>query len=243
MTPVINPAGSHFAELVAEKLNAQLQVYSRGGMSNGGICVQIKDAILAKPDLILLGTSGFDRVEFSIANKSNSQFHITDIVYAQRESVSTYFPWLNNQPSMIVDTLSSLLSQPDCPERYKNQYVHIPNIDEKISALKEYLIHLYDPMWKQQIDHWCMYATLHQLHESGIPYLIVRDLLGVSYFPWLNQRNYIAPKVDRIYNECRNLSAYFWENEDPGYHTPPDTQIKICQEILNHLREWKFINE
>ena len=65
MSPVVGDyAGTHFSEIVAKEINYELVAYSRGGMSNGGICIQVKSAIEAKPDLILVGTTYFDRLEY-----------------------------------------------------------------------------------------------------------------------------------------------------------------------------------
>lgn len=239
MTPVVNPAGSHFAELLAKKFDAELLYYSRGGMSNAGICIQLQDAIRSKPDLILLDTTFYDRTEFSIAKKSQRDFHVTDIVYAHREAVSTYQPWLNQNPTLIVDNLKSLLKLPESPARWNDLYVNTPGFAEKVEALKHYLVYLYDPAWKWQIDTWCMYAGLHQLETSGIPYLIVLDPLQIKHFPWITEKNYMPPSIDSFYSD-----ADFWKSDkDPGYHTTPEAQEQICQKILNHLKKWNFINE
>lgn len=239
MTPVVNPAGSHFAERLSKTFNSELYYYSRGGMSNAGIGIQVEDAIQLQPDLILLDTTFVDRVEFNIADKQGHDFHTTDIVYAHTEAVASQHPWFNKNSTMIVDNLNSLLALPGSPERWNNLYKDIPNINEKITALKQYVTYLYDPKWKRQLDLWCMYAVLHKLERSGIPYLIVLDALGVRNFEWITERTYIAPKISQYYTDPN-----FWKTDkDPGYHTPPEVQENICQEILKHLREWKFINE
>jgi hypothetical protein len=59
--------GTHFSELLAEKLGYELIVYAKPGSSNGGICVQIEEAIRSKPDLIIFGQTVADRIEFKVA--------------------------------------------------------------------------------------------------------------------------------------------------------------------------------
>lgn len=240
MAPVTNPAGSHFSELLAQRLGAELIYFARGGMSNGGIALQIQDAVSMRPDLILLDTSLISRVEFPIA-QTPSQFHATDIVYAHTESVTSHRAEFNCRPNMISDTIISLLDLPESPSRWNNLYRGIPNFKEKIEALKQYVTYLFDANWKIQVDKWCMYAVLHQLEMSGVPYVIVHDQLGIRNFPWINQRNYIG---DKIYNYYKKMPVNFWKTDlDPGYHTTPEIQIEICQEIYIHLKQWKFINE
>jgi len=239
MTPVVAPAGSHFSELLSKIVDAELLYYSRGGMSNAGICIQLQDAIRSQPDLILLDTTFVDRVEFSINNRPTQEFHATDIVYAHKEAAATYHPWMNQNARLIVDNLNSLLELPESPARWNNLYKDIPEFKEKISALKQYVTYLYDPSWKTQLDQWCIYAVMHRLDQSDIPYLVVLDALGIQNFPWINEKNYIAHKISQYYTDPN-----FWKNDkDPGYHTPPEVQENICQEIVKHLKEWKFINE
>jgi hypothetical protein len=214
---------THFSELFADELGYELVTYARGGMSNGGIALQIEQAILDKPDLILFGTTVIDRIELSMISGEdiNDRYCTTDV------SVSdlSYYPRIINQhtsPTLISDNLMSLLHSP-----IREKYPNASDPDEKDNAIKQWFMYMYSPKMKHKIDLWCMRAVLHKLHLSGIPAMLVIDLLNMpnDEIPWY---------------ECITGDTYGRNYVDTSkctseYHTLPEQQIDILNIIKDRL--------
>ena len=225
MTPdYYNYKNTHFSELIAEELGYDLITYARGGMSNGGIALQIEQAILDKPDLILFGTTVIDRIELSMI--AEEETHHGFVTTCANVSDLSYFPRIFNQhtsPTLISDNLMSLLNN-----NIKEKYPNVSNPKEKDNAIKQWFMHMYSPKMKRKNDLWCMRAVIHKLHLSGIPAMLVIDLLNMpnDEIPWyecITGDTYGSIKyVDKSKNTC-------------GYHTLPDQQIEILNLIKDRL--------
>jgi hypothetical protein len=234
MSPVLTKeyVGTHFSEIIAKELGFELIAYSRGGMSNGGICIQIKTAIEAKPDLILLGTTYHDRLEWPYNEiRPIDNLSINDIFYNHPVSLSVSYPWLNKDPKLVSTALRDIF------DHWDNQ-LHSTAGDkyskERLDALQKYFEFLYHPNLKKFIDETMIYAMYHQLHKSNIPYIICSEQLKgvVNKCEWLNfgnnSFNYARPDFDQIqYDLC-----YGSNHIDPGYHSKPEAQAKIAKLLL-----------
>lgn len=230
MSPVVTHPGTHFSELVAKELGYELTAYSRGGMSNGGIAVQIESAIKSQPDLILVGLTYYDRIEYPMnmaPDSTHHEFTIEDISYTNSHSVSSRYSWLNKSPRLISTTIAQLLTDES------NWLNHLSGISIKKKALNFWLRYLYDPDWKRQTDMWMMYAVLHRLHLSGIPYLLCMDPMGVRHTcPWL---------LDSVHNLVDNVADIIFpmpeKPPEPAYHTTAETQQAVAKFVLAHLSD------
>ena len=58
--------GTHFSELVAKTLGWELLNYARRGCSNGGIRLQIQEAIRQNASFIIIVPTGWDRMEIPV---------------------------------------------------------------------------------------------------------------------------------------------------------------------------------
>lgn len=218
MSPSIKYPGTHFSEIMAERLGYELISYSRAGMSNGGIAIQIDTAIEEKPDLILVGTTYSDRIEFPVnVPKPTEKFRIDDILYHQTHD--------SKNAHLISTNLYEIISN-DC----ENTFEKCIEPDKKEKAIKNWFRYLYHPDWKKQVDRWMMYAILHKLHLSGIPNLLCVDRLNVVYScPWL---------LDSFTDDLKTfLVSDVPTNLDPGYHTTLEEQQLAAEYILKHMRE------
>lgn len=217
MTPVISAPGTHFSEIIAKKLKADLVTYSRGGMSNLGICLQLEEAIRQKPNLILFNATSSDRIEIPLKRNHHEFYNIQDIIYNESLSVSSYSSLTNKKgPNLISDTLYRLL---ELGESYDKIVPDMKNINH---AVKEYFEFLHDPNWKRQIDYWCLNSCIQKLKLSGIPYIMMF--------------------VTEIFLECcvdiktENI-VYFNQlplipKNDPGYHSTVEEQIEISDILI-----------
>lgn len=222
---------SHFSQLISKELGYELILNSYPGSSNGGICVQIEDAIKQKPDLILFGQSLPDRVELSVTGEpfDYDNYHIYDTKLVELKDLVRY----GNDPSIISENLMSLLSEPKflisaLPDK-SNEWRK-----QRFNALKNWFMYLYSPTMKRQIDVWCLYAVQHKLKESGIPAIKVIDLL-----------NYDTPWYDCItenryrFNNQHGLG--YSPDEFAGYHTTKTQQIEIANTIKLRMKEMRIL--
>jgi hypothetical protein len=233
--------GKHFCQILATKLNYDIEFFAREGMSNGGIALQIKSAIKRNPNLILVGTSHFDRIEFPIGDTpENVDFDVTHIQYCHYNSISTYYDWHKN-PLLVSSNLHEFITNDKKTFKTfgKRTLNNIENSSEKQEALFKYFTWLYYPSWKKQLDKWTMYAILHELHESNIPYIICFDLLNVidniSWIPIAKKaiKNNIADLV--------NIDNAWGRNPIQGpeiAHTSIHCQEQIAELLLNNLPEY-----
>lgn len=229
MSPTSSHPNTHFSEIVAERLGYELIAYSRGGMSNGGIAIQLDTAIRERPDLILLGTTNSDRIEFPINEPKKTEiFSVSDIYYDHaNESLSNNVDFFVKNPQLISTNLIEILT-----DHYGNTFNKCDDPDIKKDTIKQWFKHLYHPDWKWQTDRWMMYALLHQLHESKIPYIICHDTLGVVHLcPWLKD-NTLTNNINIIIE---------MQNEKYGhatpYHTSTDAQIIIADLLITYMKE------
>lgn len=230
MTPITTHLGTHFSEIVAERLGFELTVYSRAGMSNGGIAVQIDTAIQHKPDLILIGTTGSDRTEYPAKSGGDwqSEFTIKDIQYRHPESVSSHYPWLNEDPKLISTNLLEIVDVYNNVEKRLHNFQWCDDPEKKKKAINDWFRYLYHPGWKRQTDQWMMYAILHKLHLSGIPYLFCVDrLLVADKCPWL------AESTSNITHDFSNVLRI--NPKLPGYHTEVDNQRELAEYTIEHI--------
>jgi hypothetical protein len=246
MTPSPETPGQHFGEILSKIIDYELVVFSRGGMSNGGIAVQIESAIASNASFILVNTTMSDRIEIPInASGYGDNFRditVDNIMYRHPQSISSYNKNLNNDPILISDTLQSLL--PDYP--YKQYENHVKDFDKLKEHVKVYFSKLYEYSWKRKLDKWCIYAVLHKLEESKIPYILMLDELKMqNQCSWLTNSNYINNKDIFLNSSEKNIHAYNIKNNikfsDPGYHTLPIDQITLADQIHNHLLKHQFI--
>ena len=233
--------GTHFSELLAEKLGYELIVYAKPGSSNGGICVQIEEAIRSKPDLIIFGQTVADRIEFKIAEHpeefsgpwatDNSEVRLSELIGDHAVN-----------PTLISDNLTSMLSVDLVNKHNPEEWLHsnlvrygvdINESDarDKINAVKDWFMHLYSLRMKKQIDMWTLYAVQHKLHLSGIPALKVIDLFHYDT-PWY-------PCITKVYGPADRFAAPDYPHA--GYHTSLETQHDILRDIEVAL-EHKYNN-
>lgn len=226
MSPVTDEyAGKHFSELIAKELNLNLIPYARGGMSNGGICLQIEAALQQKPDLVLIGLTFTDRIEWPINDiEPVDDFKLEHIHYGHQSSLSTHSDWVNKNHKLISTNLGEVFDT-------SSEYTFSFDIDtygkERKDAIKQYHKYLYHPDWKRKIDSWILYSALHRLHLSGIKYVVAIDWAKAhDSCNWLQiDVNYAGLEVEQlIINDITDI--------DPGFHTSAGCQEKIAELLL-----------
>jgi len=223
MSPSVKTPGLHLSQIVAGVLNFELVPLAAGGMSNGGICIQIDTAIQNGADFVLINTTGPDRLVLPIKYHPGWEFSTADILYNDPKAVSSTVPFNGSSPSLISQSIRSMID-----------HTVLDDYPEKRKAVIEYFNELWSETWCTQQDRWCLYAMLHKLHLSGIPYLVVLDAINVaSSCPFIEQSilNYSEFMVT-----VNNAKLLLHDFQDPGYHTLPEAQQYAADQILEHIR-------
>lgn len=231
--------GTHFAQLLSKEQNWQLDYYARPGASNGFICLQIEQAIKDKVDLIIFGTTTYNRIEYSLNNTNADPSHQWGghLEFNAKNVAPPCDKYRGEQHNyeIISDNLMNLLG-------YKQNFINyekffLTNTDDeelelKYSALKDWFTYLYHPAWKQKIDRWCLEATLHKLKESNIPYIFAIDFIGIPDLEWLEK-----PVLGEEFSSIN----YAAPETSTTYHTSKEMQIEILDSVKSKIRE-KGIN-
>lgn len=234
MSPCAFNKDTHFSEIFAKSLDWQLISYARPGMSNGGICLQLETAIKSNPDFILFSTTWADRIEFSIHDKNKSfDFDITDIVYTNLDQ-NLYLsdPSINKNPRIVSESLGSLTSHPH------KHYLNIPEWQEKHKAIHDYFRYLYNFEWKLRTDKLQIYAILHKLELSKIPYLFCFDHVRMEPYnsvPWLTKKNDLREEFELIWYTRPKATK---QNPEMKYHTGIQEQKELAKIVLEHHQKY-----
>lgn len=229
LTPSALYPNTHFTEIISEKLGYELKVLAHGGMSNNGICLQIEAAIANNASFVIASPTYYDRTEIPILDKS-VKYDASDLFY-YGSTYSNYDSTIDH--ALFSDSIISLLS-----ESNNERFAKIPSMTEKINTLKDYLVNLYNPIWKGQQDTWALYTAFHKLHMSNIPYIIVLDRMNITAeFKWLTEKNNTLP-----FGDIAHLVNDGTIKVDPGYHTLPKDQIIIAEKLLEHIDKFKILN-
>lgn len=243
MTPTINEKGTHFSELLSNHYNCELIPLSRGGCSNGAICVQIDQAIELKADFIIIGATSSDRIEIPLnesrllneflnswkkifstipeykSNQYDKKRLLANFSYKKHPDLSSLNEFMKD-PVLITESISNLIF----PERQINNFYDIKK--ETIEALKQYVINLYDIKFKKQIDCWCISNQLKKLYyEKKINFLFFPSQLFTKEYTkdidWLPIKN------------IANINGpYGLEPKDCRYHTSEDAQKYVAEQLI-----------
>lgn len=251
MSPRTFHKDKHFAEIFSNTLGFELTSYARSGFSNGGIVIQLSEAIRQKPDLILFNLTNYDRIEVSVPvkpfknadefDKSHRYLSIYNVTDAnpRDEEMSDPFYKKDGRQNLVSGNLTTLL---DVTKNEQGLYLErmtslYPDWQEKIDAINIYHKHIYSEIWKRHVDTMIVYATLHKLELSGIPYILVHDwlyLLASEYRPnWITSKN----EIHSIINEIRG--TYGPEiGKDPGFHLSFEGSQKVADVLINHYNNY-----
>lgn len=249
MSPVLSFPGAHFSQIFCKKLEFDLLVYARSGMSNAGIMIQLNHAIDDRPDLIIFNTTSFDRTEIPVIPSESKYlvgpdqaYKVTDMLYTQSMGVSSHYPWMNIDPKIWSISILDLLSHNQYDSTQDKFYNHntmthlhdIQDYSEKIDISKKWFEFLYDPRLKKMIDSFMLYGVIHKLHLSNIPYIWVHDGIYPCYYAdmsWINQKSDLRQLIGPIIHK-----NYSGPNQDPGFHTTLQAQELIAELLIEHYQ-------
>lgn len=223
--------GKHHSELMARYFNYELYPLSRQGCSNSGIRLQIEVMIEKKVDFVLIGTTMQDRIDFRLTDDYFDPKHlIFNVRYSHTPSQSRHDKNFGRN-QFASENFSSLL------EGYQYQE---PMYKEKLQAIKDYFVQLYDPEFKKIQDTWIIANAVQELEYHKIPYLIILYPWMRTYSKFLQQEN--KRVLDHNYSNRKCIPQLYPESPR-CWHSSDESQIDLAQNlceyiVLNNLLYW-----
>lgn len=232
--------GTSYAEVLAKKLDWKLIHLARQGCSNGGIRIQIQEAIKNKANFVIVGPTSYDRMEIPAAatpyhwqSKNRSwgndlQDHLTTFSsgYDPAAGIDN-INYGTNSYRLICETIFSLAE--NLPHPYRRGQID----KDTQTAIKYYVNCLYDSNWKAQVDDWLIIEGMFEMFHQSIPFSIDPNLLWQA----CNIRERIPSAIPDVYLRLNKqetighaIDLYPLDNfaDDPGYHGKPESQEYIA---------------
>ncbi len=215
---------THYSELLAKELGAELINIAKPGSSNFAIRLQIETAITLKPDLILFEFASASRLDLPLSVLGEDKQYQKENL-ANNLRYTNYYskvdPVINtNQESIISDSISNLIDA--------NCFIQ----NEKLtpgarSALKSWFSELYDEGIKYHQDYYIASSVFWPLHQVKIPYLWTRG--DLCMFDW----GMYPYQVSDAGNPwlCKDMVS-------TTYHTTPEMQEQFFLQWLDSYRQF-----
>jgi len=238
--------GTGYGHQTARRLGWDVEILARPGCSNGGIRIQIDEALRQQPNFVIVAPTFSDRIEipantepYDWITNPNLPDHIrkeATIGYDKQVGINN-INYGTNPYRMICENIVTLAENRDNPYRSGK-------IDKNTqSAIKQYINHMYDANWKRQQDEWIMRDGIMQLFYSGIPFLLVAGNLWNTgnirqAMPKIIGDHYLT--MD--WQETPEYAITKWpvEGVDPGYHGSPIGQEYLAEIYANKIRNWQY---
>lgn len=231
----VNYPGTGYGYQTARRLEWDVEILARPGCSNGGIRIQIDEALRQQPDFVIVAPTFCDRIEIPANTEPYDWIRDKNLPdHLQKELPTGYdkqagidnVNYGTNPYRMICENIVTLAENRDNPYR-------TGKIDKNTqAAIRQYINHMYDAKWKRQLDEWIMRDGIMQLFYARIPFLVVAGPLWNTG----NIRQAIPPVInDRHltmnYEETPNYAINKWpfEGADPGYHGSPASQTYLAE--------------
>jgi len=247
--------GTAWSELLAQRLNWDLENLARQGCSNGGIRVQIDEILHQRPDFAIVTPTFWDRMEIPATaapfdwNKKRDgwnpdvQKHLQDRTlkngYCRKDGINNVNYGHNNY-NMICETIYTLAENFDHP--YRSGLIS----KTAQTAVRHWIDGIYDSNWKKQQDEWIIKSGIFELYHAGINFLFVPVLLwpfdpGQGQHQWRDVITTAIPDRYLMSNEPESVLPLTgnnpFEGEDPGYHSGPVGQQLIADNYYRRITQ------
>lgn len=202
----------HFSQVLEDKYNLKVVNLARGGMSNLGICFQIKQAISLRPDAVIYNMGDPSRVDIVMHDNYYTSRGLKNFVYHSPDDSSYGSEYVGNHDAPIFSTVFQEL---DLLTTFK-----VP--DEKIQAVKHYHAHLFNWQLKHDTDRWMLDYWRMQLKLSNIKTIFLGSLTDLNP----------TPAGRAIYDFVRKNPEYITKKL---YHTDRATQQTAADLIAKEI--------
>jgi hypothetical protein len=207
----------HFSQFLQDQYGYKVLNLARGGMSNLGICFQMKEAISIGSRYVIYHKTWSSRVNLIVNSNFTIENGLKNFIYPFVVDESTYCEYVGHNKEFVTD---QGIGTPDnqagifstvWQELDKNTTVKISK--DQLQAINGYLKHLFHEGLQDEVDLW-MFQHWHQ------------QILNAGMTPIeLTTTNFAKPMFDFMYTgKAAN---------DP-YHTDTETQALMAQ-LINQI--------
>lgn len=209
----------HFSQFLRSRYGYKVLNLARGGMSNLGICFQMREAIKIGCRYVLYHKTWSSRVNLMISPTFTLENGLNNFIYPYAIDESTYCEYVGHNSELVTE---QGISSPDnraaifstvWQDLDKNTTVKISK--DQIKAIQGYLLHLFHEGVQDEADSWMFQHWHQQILNAGITPIE------------LTKTNFAKPMFDFMYT---GLPA-----NDP-YHTDTATQELMAQLIDQEIR-------
>lgn len=208
-----NWPNTHFTEIIAEKLNANLINLAERGSSNFAIRLQVQSCLEIKPDLVILGFTCPDRLEHNFGNKNyNSNMHVHNLKYLQDSK------FVNDRYACIKSDPIPALIQSDT---------------DLAPVVKNYVKYFYNYELQKHKDYLIAQTALYFLKTNDIPFVFSEAGLGSDNLRLFKdfKNNFVASGNPWPFT---SKGEKMWER---AYHTESEQQIKLAEIWFNKINK------
>jgi hypothetical protein len=202
----------HFSQLLQDQYGYNIINLARGGMSNTGICVQIKQALVLGPKVIIYNMADPSRLDIPLNGSYKAQLLLKNFIYASTDDSSTGSTYVGGSDAPIFSTVYQLL----------DQIKHVTITTDKIQAVKYYHAYLFDWQLKYETDTWMLNYWNQRIIDQGV----LPVLLGSPHDLEL------SPLAKPAYDFVKTNPAY-----PVLYHTDLETQQQVADNIHRYLQK------
>lgn len=233
--------GKHFTEILAKKLGYEYFTLARGGCSNTAIRLQISEMVKQKVDLVIIGLTSPNRLEFPNPDRNyDHNIGVYNLDYRTK-----YYPDLSTknlkfQHNLVTETLTNIFK--DDRPLFKKLYnsdceASHPNINkEQLTALEYYIDYILDYNYKNILDGWAIHSGIKFMDDNDINYILIKA--GLSWegneFDDCHGTKFIDP--------TSNLNPRNYPLEGPRrFHTTDESQEKLADLWYEYIVNNNFI--
>lgn len=212
MSPDPRAPGRHFSEILSKKYNITNLAFP--GVSNIDICLQIEQAIEDGSNLVIVGTTDSDRIDMRINDPEGIDYRTEKGREEGRDLLWDFYdrpgaPKIKlenfrdgNNKTFASDTIVSFL------RGYHNLS------KDQLTAIKYYLMHIYDADLKFKTDMWSINYWLAKVNHIHLPktFCVYRDVVVDSEWEFhttFETQEQAAKELDTIIKdyEFKRLSS------------------------------------
>lgn len=219
-------SGKHFTEILAKKLGWELYSLARSACSNSAIRMQVAEMVQQKVDLVLVGVTSANRIEFPIKGKEfDPSLGVYNIDYKLHPDLSS----LNEKfvhDNIVSDTLNNIVRHNEWSHPYKFL------TPDHYSAIKSYITYLFDPQYREQQDAWIIHSGIAELRAARIPFFLVMQGWIIPYTPFNDESNPSLIRDDKLwpwtYHDMTTMRRW---------HTTDESQEVLANNWYTFLKE------
>ena len=222
--------GTHFTQLLSNKIGYEYCSLARPGLSNFAIRLQIAEMIKRKVDFVIFGNSTEGRIEVPLVpdkNRFDRKKGIHNISYDGYPVLGKDIVKTDNVTT-VSETLKTLTAG-----NKNDRGTHRISNQQRISV-KSYLIDLFDKEERIQKDIYYLCSGVQALEDAKIPYLFIPN------DDWVFEDSYYELRSSnlRFVKDWEMKPITYATDHLPMhviYHTTPENQVVLFNKIYEYI--------